>query len=242
MAKKIKVLVWNEFRHEKYEESAKNMYPKGIHGTIRDFLSNETDFEVRTATLDDPQQGISEELLKDIDVLIYWGHNYHDEVRDEAVEIISKRIIHDGMGFIPLHSSHESKIFRKLMGTTCLLKWREANEKERLWLIEPGHPIANGIPEYIEIEHEETYGERFDIPTPDTLLFISWFDGGEVFRSGCCYIRGMGKIFYFRPGHEICGAYYIPEIQQVIKNAVRWAAPSNGPIPILGKARPFPRT
>jgi trehalose utilization protein len=241
LRKSIKVHVWNEFRHEKYEEAAAKMYPSGIHGTIRDFLAQEPDFDVSTSTLDDPDQGFSEERINNTDVLIYWGHNFHDEVGEKACELIIKRIISEGMGFIALHSTHESKIFRRIMGTTCLLKWRESNEKERIWLLEPSHPIADGLPEYIELAHEEMYGERFDVPDPDTLLFISWFEGGEVFRSGCCYTRGLGKIFYFRPGHETCGSFHNPDIQRVIKNAIRWACPVNGPKPLLGKAKAFPR-
>ena len=129
------------------------------------------------------------------------------------------------MGLIALHSSHFSKIFVKLMGSSCTLKWREIGEKERLWVVEPGHPIAEGINEYIELEHEEMYGERFDIPQPDTLVFLGWFQGGEVFRSGCCYHRGNGKVFYFQPGHESYPIFHNENILKVIKNAVEWAKP-----------------
>lgn len=150
----------------------------------------------------------------------------HGEVRDEIVNKIHEKVL-KGMGLICLHSAHKSKIFMKLMGTTGNLKWREINEKERLWVVEPGHPITEGIGEYIELEHEEMYGERFDIPAPDTLVFIGWFQGGEVFRSGCCFNRGNGKIFYFQPGHETYPIYYNEQILKVIENAVKWAAPVN---------------
>jgi trehalose utilization protein len=145
-----------------------------------------------------------------------------------VVDRVYKRVL-DGMGLIVLHSGHYSKVFKRLMGTSCSLKWREAGEKERLWVIEPGHPIVEGLGEYIEIPHVEMYGERFDIPAPDTLVFVSWFQGGEVFRSGCCFHRGSGKIFYFRPGHETFPIYYQPEIRRVLRNAVHWAAPVKGP-------------
>lgn len=233
MGNKIHVTVWNEYRHEQKNENIRAIYPNGIHGAIADFLSKEDIFEVRTATLDEPEHGLTDEVLNSTDVLIWWGHIAHGEVRDDIVEKVYQRVL-NGMGLIVLHSGHFSKIFKKLMGTSCDLKWREIGEKERIWVVEPGHPIAEGLGEYIEIPHEEMYGERFDIPAPDTLVFISWFEGGEVFRSGCCYYRGSGKIIYFRPGHETFPIYHQPEIQQVIKNAVRWAAPVGGPNPNFG--------
>lgn len=233
MSKKIRVTVWNEFRHEQHDEYIKKLYPKGIHGAIADFLGEEADIEVKTATLDEPEHGLTDEVLNSTDVLLWWGHMAHHEVSDAVVDKVYNRVL-KGMGLIVLHSGHASKIFRKLMGTTCDLKWREIGEKERLWVVEPGHPIVEGIGEYIEIPHVEMYGEYFDIPAPDTLVFISWFEGGEVFRSGCCFYRGMGKIFYFRPGHESLPIYYQPEIQGVIKNAVRWAAPVDRPAPKFG--------
>ena len=233
MDNKIHVTVWNEYSHEQKNENIRAIYPNGIHGAIADFLSKEDIFEVRTATLDEPEHGLTDEVLNSTDVLIWWGHIAHGEVRDDIVEKVYQRVL-NGMGLIVLHSGHFSKIFKKLMGTSCDLKWREIGEKERIWVVEPGHPIAEGLGEYIEIPHEEMYGERFDIPAPDTLVFISWFEGGEVFRSGCCYYRGSGKIFYFRPGHETFPIYHQPEIQQVIKNAVRWAAPVGGPNPNFG--------
>jgi trehalose utilization protein len=193
---------------------------------------------VQTATLDEPEHGLPDEVLANTDVLIWWGHGAHQEVRDEIVDKIHKRVL-EGMGLVALHSSHKSKIFVKLMGTTCNLKWRVIGEKERIWVVEPGHPIAAGLPEHFEIPQEEMYGERFDIPAPDTLVFMSWFPGGEVFRSGCCFYRGNGKIFYFRSGHETFPVYHQPEVQQVISNAVRWAAPSNGPQPTFGKYIPL---
>jgi trehalose utilization protein len=183
---------------------------------------------VNTATLDEPEHGLSEQALSRTDVLIWWGHQAHGEVAGEIVDRVYQRVL-DGMGLIVLHSGHFSKIFRKLMGTSCDLKWREIGEKERIWVVEPGHPIAEGLDQYFEIPQTEMYGERFDIPAPDTLVLLSWFQGGEVFRSGCCYHRGNGKIFYFRPGHETFPIFHQPEVLRVIDNAVRWAAPVPGP-------------
>lgn len=224
MRDKIYVTIWNEFRHEKIDDEIKKVYPNGIHNAIGDYLKGVGDFEVKTATLDEEEHGLTEEVLNQTDVLFWWGHMSHHEVEDEIVDRVYDRVL-NGMGLIVLHSGHHAKIFKKLMGTTCNLKWREVGEKERLWVVEPGHMIAEGIGEYIELPHEEMYGEIFEIPQPDELVFISWFEGGEVCRSGCCYKRGRGKIFYFRPGHESYPTYYNPDIQKVLANSARWAAP-----------------
>jgi len=238
MGDAIRVTVWNEGRHEKSNAKIGELYPEGMHGAIAKHLGTQPDMEVRTATLDEPDHGLTDEVLNSTDVLTWWGHMAHHEVRDDIVDKVHNRVL-NGMGLICMHSAHFSKIFRKLMGTTCNLKWREIGEKERLWVVEPGHPIAEGLGEYIEIEHTEMYGERFDIPEPDTLVFISWFQGGEVFRSGCCYHRNKGKVFYFRPGHETYPIYYQSDVLKAIVNAVRWAAPVNGPEVQFGNKKPL---
>jgi trehalose utilization protein len=227
MTRSLRVTVWNEFRHEKTHEEVAKIYPDGMHEVIAAHL-REAGMQVQTATLDEPEHGLTEEVLNQTDVLIWWGHMAHREVEDEIVDRVHQRIL-DGMGLIVLHSGHYSKIFKKLMGTSCSLKWREIGEKERVWVVEPGHPIAEGLGEYFEVPHAEMYGERFDVPAPDTLVFVSWFQGGEVFRSGCCYNRGKGKVFYFRPGHETYPIFFQPEVLRVIANAAHWAAPVDGP-------------
>lgn len=217
----IKVTVWNEYKHEKSEESVRAIYPEGIHAYIKSFLDSEEDMEVRIADLDMPECGLTEEVLKDTDVLLWWGHMAHNEVPDEIVERVSQQILM-GMGLIVLHSGHHSKIFKKMMGTSCNLWWRDG-DRERVWCVNPSHPIAKGVPRYFEIPKEEMYGEPFDIPTPDEIVFLGWFAGGEVFRSGCTYRRGNGNIFYFQPGHEGNPTYHMEMIQHIIKNAIRWA-------------------
>ena len=238
MSDVIRVTVWNEGRHEKKNAKIAELYPDGLHGAIAKHLKTQPGIETRTATLDEPDHGLTDEVLNSTDVLIWWGHMAHNDVRDDIVNKVHNRVL-NGMGLICLHSSHFSKIFRKLMGTSCNLKWREIGEKERIWVIEPGHPIAAGLDEYFEIPHTEMYGERFDIPEPDALVFVSWFQGGEVFRSGCCYHRNKGKVFYFRPGHETLPIFYQPEVLTVITNAVRWAAPVNGPQVNFGNKKPL---
>jgi trehalose utilization protein len=233
----IKVTVWNEFLHEKIHDEVKNVYPDGIHQALAKGIAS-SDFQVATATLEEPEHGLTEERLANTDVLIWWGHMGHHQVDDAIVERVQQRVL-AGMGLIVLHSGHFSKIFKKLMGTGCDLKWREAGEKERIWVVNPAHPIAAGLPEYITLDHEEMYGEHFDIPAPDELVFVSWFEGGEVFRSGCTFNRGQGKIFYFRPGHETYPTYYNPQVLQVIQNGVRWAVPSNAAVPVRGNHQPL---
>ncbi|MGL5315958.1 MAG: ThuA domain-containing protein [Peptostreptococcaceae bacterium] len=233
----IKVTVWNEYRHELKDEKVKEIYPNGMHKQIASFLNTE-DFEVKTATLDEPEHGLTKEVLDNTDVLIWWGHIAHDEVSDAVVARVHERVL-KGMGLVVLHSGHFSKIFKKLMGTSCDLKWREAEENERIWVVSPSHPIAEGVGEYIELEKEEMYGEHFDIPQPDELIFVGWFKGGEVFRSGCTFKRGNGKIFYFQPGHESYPTFYNEKIQRVIENSVKWCAPTKNAYPIYGNHKPL---
>jgi trehalose utilization protein len=224
MSEKIRVTVWGENVHEKKHAIVEKNYPRGMHEAIAEGLRESPDFEVRTATLDQPEHGLTDEILDQTDVLTWWGHAAHGQVEDTIVDRVQKRV-QEGMGLIVLHSGHYSKIFKRLMGTTCSLTWREAGEKQRVWVCNPGHPIAQGIDRYFEIESEEMYGEPFAIPTPDEMVFITWFEGGEVFRSGCTWKRGNGKIFYFQPGHETYPIYHQKEVRLVIKNAVRWARP-----------------
>ena len=222
----IRVTVWNEFIHEKEMDEVKKIYPDGIHAAIADFLGKEEDIEVRCATLDMEECGLTQEVIDNTDVLLWWGHCAHVSVPDEIVDRVQEAVL-KGMGMIFLHSAHHSKPFRRLMGTSCNLCWREDGDMERLWVVDPGHPITQGLGKYFELEHEEMYGEPFGIPEPQKVVLLGWYEGGEAFRSGCCYVRGNGKIFYFQPGHETYPTYHNKDVQTVIKNAVRWAEPVN---------------
>lgn len=224
MAEKINVRVWNEGIHEKTNEKIAKIYPKGIHGAIADYLNSAGNISASTATLEEPEHGLTDAVLEKTDVLIWWAHMAHAKVKDEIVAKVQQRVL-SGMGLIVLHSAHYSKIFQRLMGTNCSLRWREIGEKERVWNLAPGHEITQGVGDYIELPHTEMYGERFDIPEPDKLIFISWYAGGDVFRSGCVWERGHGRIFYFSPGHETLPIYHNKDILRVIENAVRWAKP-----------------
>jgi trehalose utilization protein len=225
MAEQTRVAVWGENRHEHTSEEVRRVYPRGMHGAIAEGIEERLAGEVivRTATLDAPDHGLGGDVLDNTDVLTWWGHLAHADVSDETVDRIHKRVL-EGMGLVVLHSAHESKIFKRLMGTTCSLNWREADEREVVWCVNPSHPITRGVPEVFTIPKQEMYGEYFDIPEPESLVFISSFTGGEVFRSGCCYTRGLGRVFYFSPGHETYPVYFQPEVKQVIANAVLWVA------------------
>ena len=224
----IRVTVWNEFVHEVKNPAVQKIYPHGIHAVLADFLGREPELSVRTATLGEPEHGLTEAVLRETAVLTWWGHAAHDQVSDVVVARVHQRVL-EGMGLVVLHSGHWSKLFKRIMGTSCALCWREAGERERVWTINPGHPIAEGVGPFIELEQSEMYGEPFGIPTPDEQVFISWFEGGEVFRGGCCWTRGSGRIFYFSPGHETYPIYHHPQIQRVITNAVKWARPRGLP-------------
>lgn len=227
----IRVTIWNEFRHEKTDEAVQKMYPEGIHKQLATIFGQ--NYFVKTATLDEPEHGLTEKVLAETDILLWWGHIAHDKVDDAIVNRVYERVL-EGMGLIILHSGHFSKIFKKLMGTTCDLKWREDGQSARLWNVNPSHPIVAGVGEFIDLKQEEMYGEHFDIPAPDELIFISAYPGSEVFRSGCVFRRGNGKIFYFQPGHETYDSYYNEKVQRVINNAVEFCAPTENSRPYYG--------
>lgn len=219
---KINALVWGENVHEQTNKVVAETYPDGMHGQIAKLLGEDSNISTSTATLQDPEHGLTEDVLAKTDVLLWWGHAAHGDVADEVVERVAQRVW-QGMGLIVLHSAHFSKIFKRLMGTPCALKWREAGERERIWVVNPRHPIAAGLPEHFELENEEMYGEPFSVPEPLETVFLSWFQGGEAFRSGLTWRRGAGNVFYFRPGHETYPTYYDENVSKVLRNAVNWA-------------------
>jgi len=233
----VRVTVWSEFRQERSDEPVRAVYPDGIHVAIAEGLRPFEDLSVRTATLDEPDAGLPDNVLASTDVLTWWGHAAHDEVPDDVVDRVQERVL-DGMGLVVLHSGHYSKIFKRLMGTSCALKWREDGRRERLWVVDPAHPIADGLGESFVLPREEMYGEHFDIPAPDELVLVSWFEGGEVFRSGCTWHRGRGRVVYLRPGHETHPTYFDPNVRRLIANAARWAAGPRGAAPAYGHAQP----
>jgi trehalose utilization protein len=225
--KPVKAIVWGENVHEQSNADVAQIYPDGMHACIAEALNEDERISATTATLQEPEHGLTKERLAETDVLVWWGHAAHGDVADEIVERVQRRVW-EGMGLVVLHSGHFAKVFKRLMGTPCSLKWREAGERERLWVVNPTHPIAAGLGPCIELPNAEMYGEPFTVPEPMETVFISWFEGGEVFRSGMVWQRGGGRIFYFRPGHETYPIYHNPEIRRVLRNAVLWL---NNPAP-----------
>lgn len=221
---KLRVLIWNENEHEKIHPEVTALYPDGIHAALAKGL-DDRDLDISTATMDMDDQGLPDGALDGVDVLVWWGHMLHDQVEERIISMVARRV-NEGMGFVALHSAHHSLVFQRLMGTNCNLTWREAEEGERVrvWSVTPSHPIAQGVPLHIDIAADEMYGEPFNIPKPDDVVFINWYEGGEVFRSGCTWTRGRGRIFYFSPGHETFPIYYQPEILKVIGNGIKWVA------------------
>jgi trehalose utilization protein len=234
----MNVTIWNEHVDERRKPDAARIYPDGIHETIAGALRSEA--TVRTATLEQPDHGLPAEVLEWTDVLVWWAHSAHEAVTDDVVTRVHDRVL-DGMGFVALHSAHASRPFVRLMGTRCTLRWRVADDREIVWTVAPSHPIAAGLPPAFVIPQHEMYGEPFDVPPPEELVFISWFSGGEVFRSGCCWTRGRGRIFYFSPGHETLPVYDQPEVRRVLANAVRWARPGVPPAPAARDSVRSPR-
>lgn len=229
--KRIRVTIWNENVHERSEgafgDLVRGIYPDGIHNAIREGIASD-DFDVSAVSLDMPSQGLPDDLLAKTDVLFWWGHIAHDKVDDALVDRIQRRVF-EGMGLVVLHSGHYAKIFKRLLGTPCSLRWRELGERERVWVVDRAHPIAQGLPESFSIPHTEMYGEPFMIPPEAHVVFMSWYEGGNVLRSGVTFERGAGKVFYFAPGHESFPIYRQPEILKILANAARWAAPAIPP-------------
>lgn len=239
----LRVTVWHEYRHEKKHEAVRALYPDGMHATLKSAIEENLGAEnvqVTLAALDDDEHGLPDDVMKSTDVMVWWGHGYHAEVRDDIAYRVAERV-RNGMGLVVLHSGHYSKPFKLLLGTGGHLSWREAGEKERVWCVAPGHPITAGLADnHFDIPHEEMYGEPFDIPAPDELVFVSWFEGGEVFRSGCVWRRGAGRIFYFRPGHESFPTYHQPEVRRVVANGVAYVAPVPGTVAYREKSPNVP--
>jgi trehalose utilization protein len=239
----VRVTVWGENVHEQREEDVRARYPQGMHGAIAEGITALLGdrVTVRTATLNQPEHGLTRQVLDDTDVLTWWGHAAHDEVDDAVVDRVQEAAL-GGMGLIALHSAHYAKVFRRLLGTSCSLRWRNEGERELVWTVDPAHPIAAGVPHPIVIDAHEMYGEHFDIPAPDELVFVSSFAGGEVFRGGCCFRRGAGRIFYFSPGDQDYPIYHLPDVQRVIANAIEWAAPRPGGRRAVAGSPETPRT
>jgi trehalose utilization protein len=219
---KRKVVVWSE------RTAPTDMYPKDINGAIIEGLQGLPGWEIVEANIDQPEQGVPDELLRSTDVLIWWGHQRHAEVKNELVDRIVKRVKEDGMGFLSLHSSHFAKPYRRLMGTRCSWgEYKADGTSARVIVKAPDHPIAKGVKDF-ELPKIERYGEPFAVPTPETVVFDGEYtkpDGSKApGRMGLCWTIGKGRVFYFTPGHETYNDFFRPEVRLIMRNAVLWAA------------------
>ena len=107
----MNITIYNEYIHEKKDPKVGAIYPEGIHGAIASYMKKQDGVGiVRTATLEEPEHGLTDEVVADTDVLIWWGHLAHGQVDDAIVDKLQKRIL-EGMGLVVLHSGHHSKIF-----------------------------------------------------------------------------------------------------------------------------------
>ncbi|GGA37183.1 ThuA domain-containing protein [Paenibacillus physcomitrellae] len=229
----IRITVFCEHHQDRYEP-VKSVYPDGIHAAIAAAFAEEPGFQITIATQDMPSHGLTNEVLECTDVLIWWSHIDNHLLDDTVANEVCRRVVRDGMGFIALHSASFSKPWQRMLGIEYeagewgRFRTMPKGEKERLWVVAPGHPICEGLGDFIEIPQDEMYGEPMLIPEPDKLLFIAWWEGGEVCRSGTLFERGRGKIFGFTPGHEEFPIYHQSEIRRVLRNAVRFLAPAGG--------------
>jgi trehalose utilization protein len=232
----LRVTIWNEHVHEREDARVAELYPDGIHGALAAALGQHRPGDrVSCSTLADPDQGLGDDRLAATDVLVWWGHMAQAQVADERAERVRRRVL-DGMGLVVLHSGHLAKPFTLLMGTACMLRWREGDDRCVMWTVDPGHPLAAGVPNPLVIPADEMYCEPFGIPAPDELVFVSSYSGGEVLRSGCCFRRGSGRIVYLSPGHETYPVYHQEGVRRLVANAVGWAAAPEGAAPPLDDA------
>jgi trehalose utilization protein len=233
------VVVWSE------GTAPKAQYPNDINGAVAEGLKCLDGWEVVTANLSDPEQGLPDSLLNRADVLVWWGHKKHGDVKTELVQKIVKRVQEDGMGFIALQSAHFSKPNIALMsiGKTKQELLDAVKPKGRVgaWgayvndctdlkvtTLAKDHPIAKGVPAEFNIVHTERYDNPYAVPTPEQVIFDGVYtkaDGGKVpSQLGFVWTIGKGKMFYLQIGHETCPVYFDPTIRKIMANAVVWAA------------------
>ena len=118
--------------------------------------------------------------------------------------------------------AHEGGIWRLSLPLCVFPAYRPDGAPSHVTTLIPQHPIAAGLPARWDVAQTEMYDEPFHVPPPDTVVFEERWDKGEHFRSGCVWRVGKGRVFYFRPGHEIYPVYKQAEPLRVIENAVRW--------------------
>lgn len=217
-----KVLVWSE------GTAPKNVYPNDINAAIAEGLKPLKGWEVQAVSINDPDQGLPDDLLNSASALIWWGHQRHGDVKDELVAKIKTRVTEEGMGFIATHSAHYSKALKAILGTPCGWSYyTDDGAKLDMVVKAPTHPICKGVKDFT-IPHTERYGDPFQCPTPETVLFDGIYtmkdDKTEHCLQGFTWTIGKGRVMYFQPGHEGYPIYFMPEVQQIFRNGVQWVA------------------
>lgn len=214
----IHAAVWSE------ETAPQDVYPNDVNSTIAEHLNEHADIVAKAVSIDHAEQGVSTELLDWCDVLLWWGHLRHDDVSDTTVDRVERYVRERGVGYIGLHSGHYARPFKRLIGTSGDLgSVRDEGETEQIEVVSPSHPIAAGINDF-SLPQVEMFGEPYDIPEPDDVIFESNFANGGEFRSGVTFTFGAGRGFYFRPGHEEYRIYHDLTVRTILANATRWAA------------------
>ena len=216
----LRIRVWCE------GGAPRSVYPRDIDGALGDYLDALPHTEVRRARLDEPSAGLADADLDATDVLIWWGRLRHADLPDDRAVAIADRVRAGKLGFVALHASCGSKPFVNLMGTSCEPGgWRDNGRPERVTIAAPDHEIARGVAPFT-IPRTSMYLEPFQVPSPETVVLVSTFSGGETFRSGLTWTVGQGRVAYFRPGHDAFPVLFHPSVRRVVANAARWAAPS----------------
>lgn len=216
----MRVVVWSEGEVHGHEATG---YPEGMPAAIADAVRGIPEAQVEIASIDDADQGVPDERLRQADVLLWWSHMRHEDLLSATVDRVVSAVEH-GLGLVALHSAISSPVFRRLVGTTGGFGGWRHGDREVLWTVDPSHPICRGVEFPVVMPQQEMYSEPANLPTPDELVFISSFSGGEVFRSGITYRRGVGRIFYFSPGHEEYPVFLHPGVRGILANATSWAA------------------
>ena len=220
--KKRRVVVWSE------GTAPKNVYPQDINAAIAEGLKPLKGWDIVTASINDPDQGLPEDMLNSASVLIWWGHQKHGAVSDALVDRIVKRVRDGGMGFIATHSAHYSKPLKAILGTPCGWKYYiDDGARVDLVVKAPSHPIALGVKNFT-LPHTERYGDPFEVPTPETVVFDGIYTlpngAAENAQQGMVWTVGKGRVFYFQPGHESYPIYFQDEIRHIFRNGVQWCA------------------
>lgn len=235
----MNITIFNEYHPNEHTGKAEKNYPGGIHIALKSIFESQ-EYDVVTATQEQACNGLTDEILDNTDVLLWWSKNWDNELLNSVADKVVSRI-REGMGAVFLHSAKNSKPFLRLTGTTSAtapVSWKEPGESERLFVVSPAHPIAEGIPSGYVIPNEEPYCEYFDIPKPDDIVFLGGFGNGMCIRAGVTFTRGAGKIFFFQPGHDSFPVYNDKVIRRIILNAVNWAKPVAKPAPIAEETKP----